>query len=170
MPRIEYRTATLNDIGPICRFTDFWLAGRGLRSNAPGAVNDYFISPSQHKKYITKYTVQLALLSEDIIAWAVKQPNGTLTHLLVAGNMRGQGIGWTMLQILDPPTVHSKSDQSSGNPGPFYEKHGYKKTATIKSRGRLDIDRIRPNRPKNIDIYERKTCRPLQKNCPQLYP
>ena len=152
-PDLVFRTAKIDDLKAICRFTDFWLAGRGLAKKVPFAVNDYFISPSQHSKYIRRYTVLTGWDESELIAWSIKQPTGTLTHLLVAGTHRHQGIGKRMLELLSPSKVHSKSDQSTGNPGPFYKSQGYTKIDSIQSRGRLDIDKIRPNRPKNIDIY-----------------
>lgn len=150
---LTFRLAEITDLEPICRFTDFWLAGRGLKIGAKFAVNDYFISPSQHSKYISRYTVLTGWEDLKLIAWSVKQPNGTLTHLLVAGTHRHRGIGKHMLVLLSPSKVHSKSDQSTGNPGSFYKSQGYVKVDSIQSRGRLDIDKIKPNRPKNIDIY-----------------
>lgn len=153
------RTAEIADLKPICNFTDYWLAGRGLAHNAPGAVNDYFISPRQHKKYIEKYTTYIVLIDNKIIAWSVIEPDNTMIHLLVAGDWRGKGIGSTILEVTNPHAVRSKSNQSTGNPTPWYESHGYTKISTEQSRGRLDIDKLRPNRPKIIDVLERKSTR-----------
>lgn len=138
----------------IRQFVDYWLSGRGTKVNAPGAVNDYFVSPSQHKKYIEKYDTYLLLINKQLIGWAVIQHNNTMIHFLIAGTHRGKGIGSFMLKYINPKSVHSKSDQSSGNPGPFYEKHGYKKVTTTQSNSRFDIDKIKPNRKKNIEVYE----------------
>ena len=137
------------------RFTDFWLSGRGKRVKAFGAVDDCFISPSQHKKYICKYRTLLCIDALEIIGWAVVEPSGTLIHMLVAGNYRGEGIGRQMMCLLSPEFVRSKSDQSSGNPISFYENLGYRKVATVKSRSRLDIESIKPKRKPNIDILAR---------------
>ena len=153
--QLVYRFANIDDLEEITRFTDFWLAGRGLAKRVPFAVNDYFISPSQHSKYIEKYTVLLVFVDFKLIAWSVKQPNGTLTHLLVAGNHRHKGIGKHMLELLNPPKIHSKSNQSTGNPLEFYLSQGFKKVDSIRSKSRLDIDKIRPNRPKIIDVLTR---------------
>lgn len=150
-----YRKAIESDLKSISQFTDYWLAGRGLAKGAPGAVNDYFIGPSQHRKYVLKYKTLLALEGHNIVAWAVVEPSGTLIHLLVAGDRRGQGIGSMVLRVLDPPKIRSKLDQSSGNPEEFYHKLGYKKVAQVQSQSRYDIDTIRPDRPKNIDIFEK---------------
>lgn len=152
---MELKKATIEDLDKIRRFTDFWLAGRGLPSKAPGAVNDYFISPSQHKKYITKYSTYLLLDNRGLIAWAVIQNDGSLIHFLVEGYSRHEGIGKYFLKLLNPPKIHSKSNQSSGDPGPFYKKMGYTKTATVKSKSSLNIDKIKPDRKPIIDIYER---------------
>lgn len=151
---MEFEIATLKDLKEICFFTDFWLAGRGLKKHAPGAVNDCFISPSQHTKYILRYKTYVIFRKDKIIAWAVIQLDGSLIHLLVSGYHRHEGIGSWIIQRLQPKIVHSKNDQSSGDPAEFYEKLGYTKTATVKSASRLDINKIRPDRKKNIDIYQ----------------
>lgn len=153
MSMLIYRQAIESDIPDICRFTDYWLAGRGLKDNAPGAVNDYFVSPSQHKKYVTKYLTYLCLEDGAILAWSVMETSRTLIHLLVAGNRRCLGIGKRMVSLLRPKVVRCKTDQSSGNPGPFYEKLGYKQVELVRSESRLDINRLRPNRGKNIAVY-----------------
>jgi len=151
---MKTRKATIADLKDICFFTDFWLAGRGIRMNAPGAVNDYFISPSQNKKYIEKYETWLVCEEKEIIAWAVIQHDGSLIHMMVAGTHRKEGIGMKFLKEIAPKKIHSKSNQSSGNPNGFYEKAGYVKTGTVQSKSRLDINKIKPNRKKIIDIYE----------------
>ena len=155
---VLYRKANENDLKNICRFTDFWLSGRGKAKGVPLTVNDYFISPSQHRKYIIKYTVLLATFDYAIVGWAVLQLNNTLTHLLVAGSHRAQGIGKHMLRLLCPETIHSKSDQSTGNPLQFYKHLGYEYVKSVQSKGRFDIDKIRPDRPKNIDVLQRIDC------------
>lgn len=152
---IEFRRARITDLNEICHFTDFWLSGRGLRTKAPGAVNDCFISPSQHRRYIVKYKTYIVVFNEKLIGWAVVQTNGSLIHFLIDGNYRGRQIGSQFLKFINPQIIHSKLDQSSGDPGRFYERQGYIKTDTIKSHSRLDIDKIRPNRKKNIDIYQK---------------
>ena len=155
MLSITITKATLLDLLEIRQFTDFWLSGRGIKNKAPGAVNDYFISTSQQKKYIEKYQTWLARYHGLLVGWAVVQKDGSLIHLLISGYYRGQGLGTAFLNALKPDKIHSKSDQSSGNPEPFYVKNGYVKTATIQSKHRVDIDTIKPDRPKNIDIFER---------------
>ena len=152
---VSFAHARVNELPEISKFTDFWLSGRGLRVNAPGAVNDCFISPSQHKRYIVKYNTYLARFNEVLIGWAVVQTNGSLIHFIIAGTHRGRQIGSKFLKFINPEIIHSKIDQSSGDPGPFYEKHGYRKIETINSHSRLDIDKIKPNRKKNIDIYQK---------------
>lgn len=152
---LKVRKATLDDLQVLRKFTDFWLAGRGLRVNAPGAVDDCFISPSQHRKYITKYQTWILGTGAEIVGWAVVQHDGSLIHFLIAGSHRGRGIGTTFLEEISPETIHSKSNQSSGDPGKFYESRGYVKTGSVKSKSRLDIDKIRPNRKPIIDIYQK---------------
>lgn len=152
---ILLQQATLNDLDEIRTFTDFWLSGRGKRVNAPGAVDDCFISPSQHKRYIEKYITFKIIIEKKMVGWGVIQHDGSLIHFLIAGTHRGQGIGSSILNLIAPQKIRSKSDQSSGNPGPFYERLGYKKIMTVKSRSKLNIDKIRPDRKPNIDIYEK---------------
>lgn len=152
--KIWYRDAVLSDLADICKFTDWWLAGRGKAKGVTGAVNDYFISPGQHRKYIQKYRTLLALDGLKIVAWAVRQPNRTLIHLLVADTYRNCGIGKMMMLILSPKVVRSKSNQSSGNPIGFYEKLGYRLIQRRKSHSRLDIDKVRPARKSIIDVLK----------------
>ena len=93
-----------------------------------------------------------------LVGWAVVEPSGTLIHLLVAGKYRGQGIGRKMMKLLSPKFVRSKSDQSSGNPESFYLSVGYRKLRSEQSRSRLDIDMLKPFRPRNIDVFVRRKC------------
>jgi len=158
MFNLTIQRATLQDLQRICKFTDYWLAGRGLRFKAPGAVDDYFISPSQHKKYIEKYQTFMAHLAVNMIGWAVIQHDDSMIHFLIAGQYRRQGYGKQFLDFLQPAKIHSKSNQSSGDPAGFYEHLGYEKTDTVKSRSRLDIDKLRPDRKPIIDIYEKIKC------------
>lgn len=151
--KVKIRPADKGDLNEIRNFVDFWLSGRGKALKVVGAVNECFISPSQHEKYIRIHHTYLAMINTCIIGWAVVQNNGSMIHLLIAGTNRGQGIGRKMMKYIHPPTVRSKLDQATGNPAAFYEKMGYKKVATVKSYSRLDIDKIRPNRKPNIDIF-----------------
>lgn len=156
MSTLDIREATINDLQAICEFVDYWLAGRGLAHNAPGAVNDYFVSPSQHKKYIEKYVTFTVIIENKMVGWGVIQNDGSLIHFLIAGTHRGKGIGSAIIKTINPAKIHSKSNQSSGDPAGFYEHLGYEKTGTVKSKSRLDIDKIRPNRKPIIDIYEKR--------------
>lgn len=150
-----YRDATLDDLKAVSCFTDFWLSGRGKRLGISGAVDDCFISPSQHKKYICKYRTLICFCEVALVGWAVVEPSGTLIHMLVSGYHRGKGIGKQMMRILLPKYVRSKLDQSSGDPRSFYEKLGYYLVRTEQSRSRLDIDVVKPKRKANIDILQR---------------
>lgn len=152
---ILYRDATIADLADVCEFTDWWLAGRGKRQGVSGALNDYFISPSQHRRYILKYRTYLALEKDRIVAWAVLESNSTLIHLLVAEPFRGRGIGRSVVGFLYPKLVRSKSNQSTGNPIGFYQTLGYTLVARLQSRSRFDIDKVRPGRKSIIDVLER---------------
>ena len=149
---LVYRDANIDDLKEVSSFTDFWLSGRGKRVNAPGAVDDYFISPSQHKRYVCKYRTFLCLDDDVLVGWSVIEPSGTMINLLVAGNRRGEGIGKAMMNLLKPKYVRSKSDQSSGDPRSFYEKMGYRVLEQVQSRSRFDIEKLRPNRKANVDV------------------
>lgn len=149
-----YCVARLADLKRIGNFTDWWISGRGKAKGVPGAVDDCFISPGQHKKYILKYRTLICIDRGKIVGWAVVQNGGTLIHILVAGDSRCLGIGKTMMKILSPRYVRSKKDQSTGNPFEFYESLGYRKIRCEQSRSRFDIDEIRPTRRPNIDIFE----------------
>lgn len=151
-PMFYYRQAQSRDLDLICRFTDFWLSGRGKSKGISGVVDDCFISKGQHQKYILRYATLLVFDGDVLVGWAVVEPSDTLIHMLVAGNYRRKGIGRRMVQILRPKRVRSKSDQSSGNPIGFYKKLGYRVVNRVQSRSRLDIDSIRPSRKSNIDV------------------
>jgi hypothetical protein len=113
------------DLKKICDFVDFWLAGRAKNLGIKNASNDYFVSPSQHKSYLRRYITLIALDGEKIVGWGVKEKSNTLIHLLIAADCRGFGVGGEMLRILNPDIIRSKTDQQTGDPGPFYEKNGY---------------------------------------------
>jgi len=151
---LNYRLANLEDLDLICRFVDWWLSGRGKSKGVSGAVDDYFISRGQQKKYISKYVTVICLDGPELIGWAVVEPSGTMINLLVAANRRGEGIGKQFMLLIKPKFVRSKSDQSSGNPKGFYIKLGYHEVARVRSCSRLDIDQVRPARSANIDILE----------------
>jgi len=122
---VSFRVAGLGDLVKIKEFVDFWLSGRGKRVNAPGVVNDYFVSEGQHRSYLRLYLVVLAFEDDRIVGWGVKTLKGVLLHLLVAGDHRSQGIGGELLRIIGPVSVRSKMDQSTGDPTPWYQKKGY---------------------------------------------
>lgn len=139
---ITYRPAAASDLPNICKFVDFWLSGGAKRLHIPGGGKDYFVPKGQQIGYLKYKTTYLAVFDNEIIGWAVKSKNKTLIHLLVTPEYRGKGIGGHLLKILDPDFVRSKSDQSTGDPRAFYEKHGY--TVTEAGHGKH----------KNIDIMQ----------------
>lgn len=145
MGDVFYRTAGPDDLNVIREFTDFWLSGKGYTAGIEGAGHDYFIPTRQHSDYLKNYTTLLAFDQNQLVGWAVRQRDGTLIHLLVASNFRGKGIGAALLKMLTPTTIRSKSDQSTGDPLPFYLKHGFKKTSDEKI-----------GKHKNIDVLARQ--------------
>lgn len=114
------------DLEACIKFTDDWLAGRKRSAGDMRAGDDYFVTPTQHKNYLKSAYVLLAFNKKKLIGWAVKwSKTNTLFHLLIDPDYRGLGIGAKLLKILDPDIVRSKSDQMTGDPAAFYEKHGY---------------------------------------------
>jgi hypothetical protein len=77
--------------------------------------------------------------------------------MLVAAPHRGEGIGKEMLNQLMPPKIRSKTDQSTGNPTPFYQANGYEITGTDTSRPSRKIPKTRHKPLNNITILTRKT-------------
>lgn len=147
---ILYRPAVIEDLPNICKFVDFWLAGGALRLHIPGGGKDYFVPKGQQIGYLKYKTTYLAIYDGQIVGWSVKSKNETLIHLLVAPEYRGKGIGSHLLEILNPLLVRSKSDQSTGNPLRFYQKHGYEIAEAGQGKNKnIDILRHRENSPKN---------------------
>lgn len=133
------RKATTKDLPTIITFVDYWLSGRGKSKGVEFAGNDYFVSPRQHQKYINQYDVMLAISQQSIVGWAVKQHQQTLIHLLIDANFRGQGIGEKLLKALDPRIIRCKTDQQTGDPTSFFQKHGYNRLSNIKIGRRRQI-------------------------------
>lgn len=129
----EYRLAVIDDLDAIIELVDRLLAGR-----------DFFCPRGQHIGYFKYKTILLCLDQAKLIGWSVRQLNGSLIHLLVDTDYRGNGIGSHLLELLQPLLIRSKSDQSTGDPLSFYQKHGYQKTSD---------DRVGKN--KNIDLLSR---------------
>lgn len=141
---VKYRPASGNDLPDICKFVDFWLSGGAKKLKIPGGGADYFVPKGQQIGYLKYKTTYLAIYNHKIIGWGVKSKNKTLIHLLITPEYRGKGIGGHLLHILDPEFVRSKSDQSTGDPLKFYEKHGY------------EISLAGQGKNKNIDIMKRE--------------
>lgn len=120
--QIVYRRATQKDLNDIISFVDKWLSGRATKE---GGGNDYFVTKAQHKAYLKGSIIILAIINDKIVGWGVKYINNALIHLLVSAEHRGKGIGGELLRQLNPDIIRSKTDQSTGNPAEFYEKHGY---------------------------------------------
>jgi len=140
---ITYRPATLDDLQPIRQFVDFWLSGGAKRLGIPGGGADYFVPTGQQIGYLQYKITYLAIDQNKIIGWAVKSQNDTLIHLLVDASYRGKAVGSTLLKILNPTFVRSKSDQSTGNPLKFYLKAGYQVTESA------------TGKHKNIDLLKK---------------
>ena len=147
---VEYRNAEISDLNAIVAFVDFWLTGGGLADGVSGASHDFFVPYGRHKAYLVKYQVLLAIYGGEIVGWAVKTKKGVLIHLLVAGTFRGNGIGGEMLRRMDPDSVRSKFDQSTGDPSGFYRKQGYVKASGTRLGKRQNIDIFTKPRAKGV--------------------
>jgi len=147
---ITYRRAVNSDLDNIKYFVDYWLAGRAKNAGVENAGNDYFVTSGQHKGYLKGSIILLALINDKIVGWAVKGTNNVLIHLLIAADTRGMGIGSAMLKQLNPDIIRSKSDQQTGDPASFYEKHGYALfSSTVSKIGKKsNIDLMVKNRTK----------------------
>ncbi len=137
---IVYRPASGDDLENVRKFVDFWLSGGAKRLGIPGAGADYFVPKGQQIGYLKYKTVYIAMFAQKIIGWTVKSKNGTMIHLLVNAEYRGKGIGGNLLNIIDPDYIRSKSDQTTGDPLKFYQKHGYEiKEAKIGKHQSIDL-------------------------------
>lgn len=125
----SYRLANLSDLDLIVEFVDRLLSGK-----------DFFCPRGQHIGYFNYKTILVCFDGPVLIGWAVRQKNGSLIHLLVDPEYRCQGIGSHLLEELHPLLIRSKSDQSTGDPRPFYEKHGYTKDTGERVGKNLNID------------------------------
>jgi len=148
MRLVTYRSALPKDLPDICKFVDFWLSGGAKRLGIPGGGRDFFVPHGQQAGYLKYKTTCLATYLDKIIGWSVKSRNETLIHLLVSAEYRGKGIGTHLLSILNPQLVRSKSDQSTGDPKSFYQKHGY------------EVIEAGQGKHKNIDILQHQ--KPLE--------
>ena len=137
---VEYCKADESDLPALQAFVDFWLSGGGIADGVPGSGHDFFVPMGRHEAYLKKYSVLLAKYKSEIVGWAVKTKKGVLIHLLVSGTFRGQGIGSELLQRMKPDVVRSKFDQSTGDPGPFYAKHGFHRQAGPRLGKKQNID------------------------------
>lgn len=63
---------------------------------------------------------------QQLVGLAVTHEGTTLHNLYLDPFWRNQGLGSTVLQILEPETIRAKTDMVAGNPVPFYEQLGYK--------------------------------------------
>lgn len=140
---IVYRFATESDLPAIVRFVDLWLSGHGSKPKGYKIASDYFVPRGRHSWFIRGYWVLLALEHDEIVGWAVMTSSSVLIHLLVAATHRGRGIGSELVKRLNPPTVRSKLDQSSGDPSEFYRKLGYVKVSEIPLGSKRNIDLFR---------------------------
>ena len=155
---ISYRSADNSDLNSICEFVDFWLTGGGKADGIPGAGHDFFIPHGRQADYLRKYKVMLAIESGKIVGWAVTTKKNVLIHLLIAATFRGQSIGSELLKRMDPEVIRSKFDQSTGDPGPFYRKHGFVKAVPerLGKKGNIEIYAKVGSENKARELYKKR--------------
>jgi len=87
--------------------------------------SDGFIGDRRLRYYLQRDRTYVALEGEEIVGVAIHSKKKTLYNLIVDETRRGQGIGTKLLQAVNPDYIRCKVNVSSGNPIPFYQKHGY---------------------------------------------
>jgi GNAT superfamily N-acetyltransferase len=131
---ITYRQAEPADLPAIVNFTDHYLSAHAPDKSLRPPHTDAFITRRQHADKIKYATVLLAFDNQTLVAWAIKGKNGSLFNILTHPNYRHHGIATAMIKRLHPAIIRSKTDQSTGDPTPFYESLGYHVTATAQGK------------------------------------
>ena len=110
---MKIRKITRDDFPKILAFADIYLRRDWLirKQYLTDRINDCIICESVDGK----------LLGFGIISPKTK----TLINLIVHPKFRGQGIGKKILKFINPQIIHSKANQSTGDPKSFYLKNGY---------------------------------------------
>lgn len=128
-------------VAAIQDFCDFWIGGKGFWQKEPGAIEDYPIPAKTHLRYVTKHKTYLMYGLSEIVGWAVQKKDGTLIHLVIAGNCRGLGLARMMVEHINPKLIYSRTKPNLPSPTPFYEKLGYSiiETKKVKSNETVHI-------------------------------
>jgi len=111
---LTYRQATKADFARILAFVDIFLR------------RDYLVRRAELERKLEVGTMLIVMDAEKLVSWAVMGKNESLWNLLVHPKYRGRHIGQTIVERFRPLIIRSKSDQSTGDPTPFYRKLGYR--------------------------------------------
>ena len=86
---------------------------------------DWFETRKRLLTFLKFYNCHVAFDKDKLIGFSVVQKNGLMIRLLIIPEYRGMGVGGRMLRESKPQIIRCKTDQSTGDPSAFYEKHGY---------------------------------------------
>ena len=121
---IIVRVAVEDDIKGICELLD-----KEYRK-------DYFMPEKHVRRLVTgesddgcegrrPLNVWIATGEERVIGFARVSHKGNLMNLLVAKDLRGEGIGKVLLKMSNPNIIRAKLDVVTGDPTSFYLESGY---------------------------------------------
>ena len=86
---------------------------------------DWFETRQRLRGFLITQRCHVAFDGNKLIGFSVTERNDVMIRLLIIPTYRGLGIGAMMLKESNPQIIRSKTDQSTGDPSSFYEKHGY---------------------------------------------
>lgn len=110
------------------------LADAGLRADA-------YIPRGQMRAILKRSCsdVYIILYEEQVCGFAILYTGRTLHNLFIVDWARRRGVGGSVLALLDPQKIRSKSDISSGNPREFYESANYVRTGIDPDKPHIEI-------------------------------
>ena len=111
--KIEIIKAEEKDIPIILGFSDIFLR------------RDWIINKGYLLSNLKNGIILLAFFNDKIVGIGICK-NKTLYLLYVHPKFRSQKIGSKLLQKLKPETIRARTNQTTGNPVPYYERLGYK--------------------------------------------
>jgi len=110
---VVIRKAEIKDQYAITKYLDKYLR------------RDWFETRKRLLTFLKFYNCHVAFDKDKLIGFSVVQKNGLMIRLLIIPEYRGMGVGGRMLRESKPQIIRCKTDQSTGDPSAFYEKHGY---------------------------------------------
>ncbi len=111
--KIEIIKAEEKDIPIILGFSDIFLR------------RDWIINKGYLLSNLKNGIILLAFFNDKIVGIGICK-NKTLYLLYVHPKFRSRKIGSKLLQKLKPETIRARTNQTTGNPVPYYERLGYK--------------------------------------------